>query len=151
MNQRTIALSLATLTGIAAIAFGSPAQAQEAAMLRDLDAQGRVTLSKEELTQLLPGARMSRVSGSGNTQIWKNDTDGSFVISSDNRDRAGANSTAQGKWHISEDGRYCVLIEWRRNPTEEWCRYVVKAGADYYATRTDKTATEKVYKLSISK
>jgi Protein of unknown function (DUF995) len=129
----------------------SLAFAQDAAMLRDLDAVGRVTLTKEELSQLLPGARMSRFTLGGNTQIWKNDADGSFVISSDNRDKAGSNSTAQGKWHVSEDGRYCVLIEWRRNPTEEWCRYLVKAGADYYATKTDKNATEKVYKLTITK
>lgn len=126
--------------------------AQEAAVLRDLDAQGRVTLSKDELTALLPGAKMSRFTGKGNTHFWKNDTDGSFIISSDNRDKAvGKNTTAQGKWHISDDGRYCVLIEWQRIPTEEWCRYVVKSGADYYATKSDKTGTEKVYKLSISK
>ena len=151
MNQRTIAVSLAALAGLAAFTSGTPAHAQEAAVLRDLDAQGRSTLSKEELTLLLPGAKMSRLTAGGNTQLWKNDTDGSFVISSDNRDRAGANSTAQGKWHISEDGRYCVLIEWRRNPTEEWCRYVLKAGADYYSARSDKNATEKLYKLTISK
>ena len=52
---------------------------------------------------------------------------------------------------LSLAGRYCVLIEWKVNPTEEWCRYIVKAGAEYYATRSDKTGTEKVYKLSISK
>lgn len=125
--------------------------ADDAAVLRDLDAQGRVTLSKDELTQLLPGAKMSRFTGKGNTHFWKHDTDGSFIVSSDNRDKAGSNSTAQGKWHISEDGRYCVLIEWRRNPTEEWCRYVLKAGADYCATRSDKNATEKVYKLGVAK
>lgn len=149
MPNRNIAGSLAALSLL--VLASARAEAQEAAVLRDLDAQGKVTLSKEELTQLLPGARMSRVTGGGNTQIWKNDTDGSFVISSDNRDVAGSNSTARGKWHISEDGRYCVLIEWRRNPTEEWCRYVIKAGSDYYATKTDKNATEKIYKLAISK
>lgn len=149
MHNHSMAGSLAALS-LFALAW-APAAAQEAAMLRDLDAQGRVTLSKEELTQLLPGAKMSRFTARGNTNAWKNDSDGTFVISSDNRDRAGSNSTALGKWHISEDGRYCVLIEWRMNPTEEWCRYVVKAGDSYYATRSDKNATEKVYKLSISK
>ncbi len=94
---------------------------------------------------------MSRVTAKGSTHVWKNDAGGSFVISSDNRDRGGRNTTAQGKWHIAEDGRYCVLIEWNVNPTEEWCRYIVKAGADYYAVKTDKTATEKVYKFVISK
>lgn len=137
------------------IAFASlaivstPAAAQE--VLRDLDAQGRVTLTRDELNQLLPDAKMSRTSGKGNTHFWSNDSNGSFIISSDNRDRGGRPTTAQGKWHISEDGRYCVLIEWKVNPTEEWCRYIVKAGTEYYATRSDKTGTEKVYRLSISK
>jgi hypothetical protein len=149
MNTSHIAGSIAALSLL--VLASTLAQAQEVAVLRDLDAQGRVTLSKEELTQLLPGAKMSRLTTGGNTHLWKNDTDGSFVVSSDNRDTAGANSTARGKWHISDDGRYCVLIEWRRNPTEEWCRYVVKAGADYYVTKSDKNATERVYKLAISK
>ena len=136
-------LSIALVSTIAA--------AQEIAVLRDLDAQGRVTLSKDELSQLLPNAKMSRTSGKGNTHFWKNDSDGTFIISSDNRDKSGRNTTAQGKWHISDDGRYCVLIEWKVNPTEEWCRYIVKSGADYYATKSDKTGTEKVYKLAFSK
>jgi len=125
--------------------------AQETAVLRDLDARGRVTLTKDELSQLLPGAKMSRVTSKGNSQIWKNDSSGSFIISSDNKDVQGLPSTAQGKWHISDDGRYCVLIEWKRNPTEEWCRYILRAENEYYATRSDKTGTEKVYKLGISK
>lgn len=127
------------------------AQGQETLVLRDLDAAGRVTLTKDELSLLLPDAKMSRLTSKGNTNYWKNDSDGSFIISSDNRDLQGQTSTARGKWHISDDGRYCVLIEWKKNPTEEWCRYIVKAGADYYATRSDKTGTEKVYKLSVSK
>jgi len=43
------------------------------------------------------------------------------------------------------------LIEWKKNPTEERCRYLLKAGDDYYATKSDKIGTEKVYKLEISK
>ena len=141
---RCVLLSFALVSAIAA--------AQEIAVLRDLDAQGRATLSKDELGQLLPNAKMSRSSGKGNTHFWKNDSDGTFIISSDNKDKpSGRHSTAQGKWHISDDGRYCVLIEWKINPTEEWCRYIVKSGADYYSTKSDKTGTEKVYKLVISK
>ena len=78
--------------------------AQEVAVLRDLDAQGRVTLTRDELNQLLPGAKMSRLTGKGNTQFWKNDAGGSFIISSDNRDKSGRVTTAQFKWHIAEDG-----------------------------------------------
>ena len=149
MNLDRSPARLGTLLGLALAP--TLACAQEAAVLRDLDAQGRVTLTREQLTQLLPGAKMSRASAKGNTHLWKNDADGGFIVSSDNRDKAGQNSTARGKWHISDDGHYCVLIEWKVNPTEEWCRCIVKAGADYYATKSDKTGTEKVYKLAISK
>jgi hypothetical protein len=127
------------------------AYGQVAAVLRDLDAQGRVTLTKEELNQLLPNAKVSRTVANGNTHHWKNDTNGTFIASSDNKDKKNTNSTARGKWHIAEDGRYCVLIEWKTVDTEEWCRYIVKSGNDYYATKSDKTGTEKVYKLHISK
>lgn len=143
---------LATLFAACAL-LGATAWAQNAAVLADLDAAGRTTLSKDELTALLPGAKMSRISGRGNTQFWKNEAGGSFVVSTENRDRGGsaAPSTALGKWHIADDGRYCVLIEWKNNPTEEWCRYIVKSGADYYGTKSDKTGTEKVYKLTIAR
>jgi hypothetical protein len=39
----------------------------------------------------------------------------------------------------------------REFPTEEWCRYIVKSGDAYYATKSDKHDTEKAYKLTISK
>ncbi len=68
--------------------------AQEIEVVRDLDAGGRVTLSKDELTQLIPGAKMSRTNAKGNTHYWKNDLDGSFIISSDNRDSNSRSSTA---------------------------------------------------------
>lgn len=131
---------------VSTLAFG-----QAVTVLRDLESQDRVTLTKEELSQLLPSASMSRVSAKGNTQLWKNNSSGSFIISSNNSATSGRNSTAQGKWHISDDGRYCVLIEWKGVETEEWCRYIVKAGNTYYATKSDKIGTEKVYRLDISK
>ena len=136
----------AACTFVATFTFG-----QEIKLVRDLDARGRVTLTKDDLNQLLPNAKMSRVSPKGSTQLWKNNPDGSFVISSQNNDVPGYNGTAPGKWHLSEDGRYCVLIEWRSVPTEEWCRYILKVGDEYYATKSDKSGDEKVYKLNISK
>ena len=144
-SSRCAPLLLALLATLAA--------GQTPPVLGDLEA--RVTLSKEELGQLLPGARMSRLNTSGNTNAWKNDPGGSFIVSSDNRVTSGAisrgPSTAPGKWHISDDGRYCVLIEWKSVPPEEWCRFIVKAGGVYYGTRSDKIASERVYKLEISK
>ncbi|MEO8297284.1 MAG: DUF995 domain-containing protein [Burkholderiales bacterium] len=129
----------------------------ERMVLRDLESKSPKKLSKEEVTPLMAGAKMSRVSGRGNTHFWTNDADGSFIISSDNQGvnaaTVGRNrgSTARGKWQISDDGRYCVLIEWRGLPTEEWCRFIVQTTDGYYAVRSDSVGTEPVYKLEISK
>ena len=106
-----------------------PAAGQDA-VLRDLESKSPRKLSKDEVTQLLTGAKMSRVSGRGNQHYWTNEPGGNFVISSDNTGAgavvrgAGQPSTAPGKWHISDDGRYCVVIEWSAVPTEigvAWC------------------------------
>ncbi len=126
------------------------ASAQDKLVLRDLQAQGAVVLTKEELQQLLPGAKMARITVKGNEHLWKNEPGGSFIVSSDNRGTAAPRSTAQGKWQISDDGRYCVLMEWKTGP-EEWCRYLLKSDQAYYAVKSDKVMTEKVYKLEISK
>jgi Protein of unknown function (DUF995) len=138
-------------------AVGGAAAQGEAATLRDLEGKSPRKLSKDELTQLLTGAKMSRVAPSGNSHLWTNEAGGSFVISSDNRGggaqvrSAGRPSTATGKWHISDDGRYCVLIEWKSVATEEWCRYLLQTSDGYYAVRSESVGTEKVYKLEIGK
>jgi hypothetical protein len=120
-------------------------------VLADLEAKQAVKLSREDLQQLLPGARMGRMTARGDAQSWSNDADGTFVVSSDNRSMAtGVASTARGKWHVSDDGRYCVLFEWRRNPDEEWCRFVFKTTDGYYSATSDKVGTQKVYKLEIT-
>jgi len=125
--------------------------------LRDLDGKNMRTLSKDEVTQLLPGAKMSRVSARGNHHVWTNESDGKFVASSDNMGGggtvigAGRPSTALGKWHISDDGRYCVLIEWKGVPTEEWCRFVLATSDGYYMTRSTSVGTERVEKFEIKK
>jgi hypothetical protein len=45
----------------------------------------------------------------------------------------------------------CALPIWKTIETEEWCRYIVRSGEDYYATKSDKTGTERVHKLSIKR
>ena len=138
--------SLLSLALLSTFAFG-----QTPAVLRDLDEQAQTPLSKDDLVQLMTKAKMSRTAKSGNTLIWTNDPDGNLIVSSDNKDRGSRASTAHGKWHISDDGRYCVLIEWKTVPTEEWCRYILKTGDAYYGTVSVKVGTEKLFKLDISK
>ena len=67
------------------------------------------------------------------------------------RPGGGRPSTASGKWHISDDGRYCILIEWKGVPTEEWCRYVLETTDGYYVTRSTSVGTERVEKFEIKK
>ncbi|MEO8015045.1 hypothetical protein [Polaromonas sp.] len=130
-----------------ALAVGQPAQPVK--VLRDLEPLQPHILSKDELQQLLPGAAIRRINEKGNTHAWTNDTDGSFVVSSDNRSTTGRNATARGKWHLSDDGRYCILIDWNRADNEEWCRLIIKTSDGYYTTKSDRMGTEKVYKLDI--
>lgn len=129
----------------------SLAQAQPAAVVRDLEGLSPVTLSKEELQALLPNAKMSRTVASGNEHIWTNEPGGKFVTSTTNRARGGKPTSVAGTWQISDDGRYCILIEWRTVDTEEWCRFLIKTTDGYYATKSPKAGTEKVYKFDISK
>jgi Protein of unknown function (DUF995) len=125
--------------------------------LRDLEGKNPRKLTKDELTQLIPGAKMSRVSVRGNQHYWTNDSGGSFVASSDNMGAGavargqGKPSTARGKWHISDDGRYCILIEWQGVPTEEWCRFVLDTSDGWYMVKSDSVGTERVEKFEIKK
>ena len=140
---------LATLCVNALLA--NAAHAQRALVVRDLDALSPTTLTRETLVELLPGAKISRTFENGNFHVWFNDPDGTFVVASDRRGVGGGAGTGNGKWHISEDGRYCILIEWPRGYAEDWCRFVVKTNQGYYTTRSLKVGTERVYKFSIEK
>jgi hypothetical protein len=147
------AVILGLLVGSSALAWAQSAPLT----LRDIADKKPRTLTKDELTQLLPGAKMSRISVRGNRHYWSNDSGGSFVASSDNMGGGGTvigggrPSTASGKWHISDDGRYCILIEWRGVPTEEWCRLVLETSDGYYMTRSTTVGTERVEKFEIKK
>lgn len=143
---------------VLAAGVAGAAWAQEPQLtLRDLEGKSPRKLSKDEVTQLMTGAKMSRVSARGNRHYWVNDASGSFIASSDNMGGggtvvgAGRPSTAQGKWHVSDDGRYCILIDWRGVPPEEWCRYVLLTSDGYYTVRSESVGTERVYKFEIGK
>lgn len=142
---------------IAAIALPGVANADAPALLGDLDPLSPEKLTKEQLEQLLPDAKMSRVvAKTGSTHFWTNDPDGTFIISTDNKSGIGTTitnrtgATARGTWHISPDGRYCVTVEWKRVDTEDWCRYMFKTSGGYFAAKSDKTRTEKVHRFWIN-
>ena len=137
---------------LASIAFIGTAVRADNVVLSDLEARSPKKLSKEQVTELMTGAKISRVSDRGNTHLWTNDAGGSFVLSSaGGTGDFGRVVTAKGKWRISDDGHYCVLIEWRGLPNEEWCRYILQTTDGYYGVSSDSVATARVFKMDIKK
>lgn len=105
-----------------------------------------VKLSKEELASVLPGTKAVYVIKAGSIHRWTNEPDGKFVASSDAKtvsmsSRVGG--TARGTWRVSDDGKYCVNIDWK-NVTENWCQFVFRASdGGYYLSGTDDPQAEK--------
>lgn len=128
-----------------------PLSAQAAdLMLSDIKAQGGVQLSVEELKQLLTDAKVVSYYEES-TRRWKNDADGKFVASGDARRHiSGKSQTAQGTWHVGDNGTYCVTIEWPRR-SESWCRYMFKVGDKYYGVKSVADGTSKAFEFEFSK
>lgn len=127
------------------------------AVLGDLDALSPEKLSKEQLDQLMPNAKMSRIAPTGSTNAWTNEADGSLVASTNNKSGLGSGSIASarsysfpGTWRISEDGRYCLSIKWSSIPDENWCRFIFRTTQGYFASKSDQNKAEKAYKLVIN-
>jgi len=150
MVRLSLLLSMMFLAGAAL----AQAPAAQPATLADLDALGKpVVLSGEELTALLPGARMNRVVASGNKHEWTNLPDGTLYLVSDNAFTSSRRlaTTSPGKWNISPDGRYCMFIEYGGREPEKWCRYVVRVGDDYYGVGSTGNPAARVFKMGIRK
>jgi hypothetical protein len=121
-------------------------------LLSDLKAQGGVQLSVDELKQLLTDAKVVSYYEES-TRRWKNDADGKFVASGDSRrhiSSTGRPQTAQGTWHVGDNGTYCVTLEWPRR-SESWCRYIFKVGDKYYGVKSIADGTSKAFEFEFSK
>ena len=116
----------------------SPLMAQSGDLvLGDLRARNATQLSKDELTELMPNAKVFSDSR-GRTRRWKNEAGGKFVANSDGRRHTGAlgkQNTGHGTWHVGDNGTYCVTIEWPKR-TENWCKYIFKADDRYYGVKS---------------
>jgi hypothetical protein len=134
------------VTAIAAAA--TPASAQEI-LLGDVKAKGAAKLGKDELNALIPGSTVDHV-GAEINRMWTNDKDGSLLGSSYRRVSPGQRGSGRGTWRVTDDGKYCVDIEWKLS-TEQWCRVVYRHGDDYVAFRTDEDPGAKGMVLTIRK
>lgn len=104
-------------------------------------------LPKDELASFLPGTKAVYVIKGGSTHIWTNEPEGKFVATTDaktiNSTGMGGGYTARGTWRVSDDGKYCVSIDWSRY-SENWCYFVYRTpGGGYFMTETDDSAAKK--------
>lgn len=133
-----------------ALAFGIAAMVASSAASQE---DPGVRLSGAELASFLPGTKAVYVIKAGSIHRWTNEPNGKFVASTDAKTvsmtgRSGG--TARGSWHISDEGRYCVNIDWR-TATEDWCRFVYRTNdGGYYMTGSDDPAAER-RKIEFSK
>lgn len=127
--------------------------------LGELKSRGATQVSKGELDALLPGAKVKNVTPQGSTRYWENEVSGKFVASTDLRGNPRGHNlvgggqgatTANGTWHIGEDGSYCVTLEWRLR-TEQWCRHLFKLGDKYYGVRSLENQAGEAYEFSFSR
>ncbi len=98
-------------------------------------------LSRDELLAFLPNAEVTSYSKAGSVRRWKNEPDGKFVASTDNKKYGGpmgnSSATAAGTREVNEQGKYCIRIDWKRE-AEDWCAYIVMAAdGNYYLNRVD--------------
>ena len=128
----------------------APASAQ-VVTLADIKGKGAAQLSAEELKQLMPGARVISRTHAGSTRRWENETDGTLVASSDVIGKGSGRAhpaSGQGSWRVTDQGTYCVSIDWRRAP-EQWCRHIFKAVGKYYGvTKLEDPAPAQEFEIS---
>lgn len=128
--MRTLFAVLCLLV-LPALSYGQSAPALK---LADLESQGGKPLGKEELRELLPGAKVRSVDKIA-IRHWENNPEGKFIASAASGPTNSYRTKGNGEWHLAEDGAYCVHIEWA-SVKEEWCRYVFKLGDKYYLFRS---------------
>jgi hypothetical protein len=97
--------------------------------------EGTVKMTKTELQALLPDTQSIYETKAGSIQRWKNEPDGKFIASTNNKKLGSPlgvqNVTAPGTWRVNDEGKYCITIDWRREPAD-WCSYVYKSADGEY-------------------
>ena len=94
--------------------------------------QGAARLSFDETKAMIqPGASVEQINGStGGIRRWTLEADGKFIASRVAATGGSRPVTGQGEWKLTENGQFCVQIEWRPSrggpEQENWCRVLYK-------------------------
>jgi hypothetical protein len=121
-------------------------------VLKDIKAQSGIRLSKDELKQLMPNARIVNHSGQS-TRHWTNEENGTFTAYGDAGNRMRpmqAQVSGRGEWKINEKGQYCVEIVWSKIH-EKWCNFIFRVGEKYYGVRSMKNENASAAEYEIQK
>jgi hypothetical protein len=135
---------LAVAALVLAVSCTHTAFAQDEMSMDELKAKNAKKLSKEELEQLMPGATVHRWTEAGVELYWNNAPDGKFRANERVTGTMGAgrrHTGGPGSWKISEDGRYCVDIDWDLHGNEKWCRDIYQVDSGYYMHKKGKSDT----------
>jgi hypothetical protein len=87
-------------------------------------------LTRDQLIPLMRGATILRTNTSGALRQWVNGPDGTLTVY-----WAGGgflqSHSASGKWSVTEDGHFCLQIDWPDVP-ENWCRFMERTANGAY-------------------
>lgn len=79
-------------------------------------------LTRDQLIALMPGATLLRTNTAGALREWVNVPNGTLTVYWAGGGFAQSHS-ASGKWRVTDDGRFCLQIDWEDKP-ENWCRFL---------------------------
>jgi hypothetical protein len=96
-------------------------------------------LTRDQLMALMPGATLLRTNTAGALRQWVNVPDGTLTVYWAGGGFVQSHS-ASGKWSVSDDGRFCLQIDWQDKP-EKWCRFLERTPKGAYQPVPD-TADE---------
>jgi Protein of unknown function (DUF995) len=86
-------------------------------------------------TMIVAESEVEHVTATGTIRRWKNNANGKFIASNRSVGGRPGSVTGHGEWNLTENGDYCVSIEWRSAKSvseEKWCRTLWQVGDIYF-------------------
>jgi hypothetical protein len=110
-----------------------------------LDANAPALSAAEARDFFKPGSEVETfLPQTGSVRRWVNDASGKFIASRQGGTR-NAKSQGSGEWKVTDNGQYCVVIEWKLangspDTAENWCRVAYRFDGETYLAPRDLAA-----------
>jgi hypothetical protein len=143
LGMKKITIYISLLLSLFVVSYPANLLAAESTILGgDLFDKGKKLSADEIKTIITNDVEVEQINGStAGIRRWKNNADGKFVASRVAAFGGGAAVTGQGEWKLTENGQYCVQIEWRPRTgpqLENWCRTLWRLEDTLYLAPTDR-------------